>query len=290
MTQPQPADAIYAIARVNESLYLACHSGLYSTSLGGEARQNLYESWLPEPTMPTPTVAAVDGILLAGISGGVVCFEDGGKSRAVHAFRSPPPLVACLAASPSFSDDGIVFAGSYEDGLFRSMDRGKSWQAANFGLFDHHILCLALSPQFAADGRAFVGTGSGIYHSENGGRLWHDIALPRDDAVLGIALSPGFATDSTLFVGTESSGLLKSDDGGGTWTACYRTGGAVNSVLVTANRQMIALVDDAVVHSVDGGASWHAAVAAGVQAMSLEARGDALLLGMADGSIQRKRL
>ena len=284
-------DKIYAIAEVNEALYLACHSGLYRSAAGAERRQNTYQSWMPNPSVPTLAMAAspnyaADGILLAGISGGIVLSEDGGQTWALHHFRRPLPMVTCLALSPAFASDRTVLAGTYEDGLFRSTDGGQSWQAGSLGLFDHSILCLALSPRFADDGRVFAGSGSGIYISENGGRLWHDIAMPVDDAVLSIALSP----DSILFAGTESNGLLQSGDGGATWETCYRTGGAVNTILLSADHGMLALVDDSLVHSADCGAGWSRIVDGGVHALALEEDGKAILLGLDDGRIQRKAL
>ena len=292
----QTDDSIYAVAEVNGSLYLARHSGLYRSPLSSVDWRNLYQSWLPNDAVPTLAIAAsphvaADGILLAGISGGIALSEDGGDTWAARHFRNPLPLVTGLALSPAFANDRTILAGTYEDGLFRSTDGGKSWQAGSFGLFDHSILCLALSPQFADDGRAFVGTGSGIYISENGGRLWHDCALPLDDAVLSLALSPDFAADRALFAGTEANGLLQSSDGGATWRVCCPMEGAVNALLLIAagspNHRLVALVNDSLVGSTDGGASWTSVVDGGVQALTLAADSRSILLAMADGSLQR---
>lgn len=287
-------DRIYALAALDGSLYLARHSGLYRAAPSGDGWRSLYGSWLADDAAPTLAIAAANGLLLAGIRGGIALSEDGGGTWAARHFRNPPPLVICLALSPAFAADRTILAGTYEDGLFRSTDGGQSWQAGSFGLFDHSILCLELSPQFADDGRAFVGTGSGIYISQNGGRLWHDGALPRDDAVLSLALSPDFAADGTLFAGTESNGLLQSSDGGATWRVCCPMEGAVNALLLLADESpshsLVALVNDRLVHSADGGASWTSLVDGGVQALALEADRRAILLAMADGTVQRHRI
>jgi len=79
------------------------------------------------------------------------------------------PLISALATSPNFADDGTILAGSIEDGVFCSMDRGVQWAAWNFGLLDLHVLCMALSPHFGRDETVFVGTETGLFRSTNGG-------------------------------------------------------------------------------------------------------------------------
>ncbi len=119
----------------------------------------------------------------------------------------PPPFVHSLAVSPQFAQDGVVLAGTMEDGVFRSGDRGAQWAAWNFGLLDLSVLCLSMSPAYADDETVFAGTDSGIFRSMNGGRAWRELEFPPDWApVLSLALSPGFGADGMLFAGTEFGG------------------------------------------------------------------------------------
>jgi photosystem II stability/assembly factor-like uncharacterized protein len=78
-----------------------------------------------------------------------------------------------------------------------------------------HVHALGLD----GDGRAlWLGAHTGLFRSEDGGRIWHPVPLsaahPRLD-VMAIAVHP---TDSRmLYVGTHEAGVLKSTDGGKTW-------------------------------------------------------------------------
>src|SRR5688500_17044566 len=67
----------------------------------------------------SPDVAA-DRTLFAGTSGGILTSTDLGDTWRFVALDSPPPLISALAVSPDFHRDGIVLAGTFEDGLYRS--------------------------------------------------------------------------------------------------------------------------------------------------------------------------
>ena len=297
--QTEITDRAYAMASTGAALYIARHSGLFCSQPADDVEQNLYQSWLPDQPLPTLALAlspefAIDGLILAGINGGVARSEDAGETWQALQFRIPPPLVTCLALSPTFDSDGCVLAGSYEDGICRSGDGGRSWAAANFGLFDHNVLCLALSPAFAEDGLAFSGTSSGIYRSQNGGRLWQDLSMPSgDETVLSLALSPGFAADGGLYAGTEAHGLLHSSDGGNRWQRLQLPDGAVNSLIVSpggdSDYRLIAQVDESALLSEDRGKNWQLLASADVDAVAL-ADDASLLIALADGSVTQVEL
>ena len=291
------ADRTHSVIERGSALYVARQSGLYRYDGEDGRQQDLYKSWQPDQAVPTMAVAlsptfTADGLIVAGINGGVARSADAGASWDALPFRWPPPLVTCLALSPTFECGGIMLAGTYEDGMFRSTDGGRSWGAFNFGLFDHNVYCLALSPAFADDGAAFSGTSTGIYWSENGGRFWNALPMPSgDETVLSLALSPTFPADKTLYAGTESQGLLRSCDGGASWQRTHLPEGAVNGVVTfeatDGGSRLIAQIDDSVVVSRDDGGSWRELVESDVHALAA-GRDGSLLLGMADGSVRRE--
>jgi hypothetical protein len=53
----------------------------------------------------------------------------------------------------------ILWLGTWGQGLFRSVDRGESWQQFNMGLVDLHVEDLAIGP----DGQAYVLTRQGLF-------------------------------------------------------------------------------------------------------------------------------
>ena len=287
MTSATAIDRTNGLLAAGGDFYAARQTGLYRVDGAGRDSQDLYRSWLPDQDVPTLAIETVDSLLLAGINGGVARSKDGGRSWNAHQFRFPAPLVTCLAISPGFSSDGLVLAGTFEDGVFRSTDGGESWGAVSHGLFDHSIYALVLSPGFADDGLVYLGTGSGLYKSENGGRLWWDMTMPSgDETVLSLALSVG----GVLYAGSESHGLLRTSDGGANWETILETEGAVNAVALAGDGTLIAQVDDRVCQATDGGANWVEVVAADVDCIALDSGGKTLYLAMADGSIHQQSI
>jgi photosystem II stability/assembly factor-like uncharacterized protein len=117
------------------------------------------------------------------------------------------------------ASDDTLLAGTYGDGLFRSADRGPSWERIEAG---------PTASTFRFVDGALAGTEPvRVYQSTDGGRSWHEFE--------GITRIPGherwflpyspragaaryaYASGDRLPVAAEVAGLLRSDDGGRTW-------------------------------------------------------------------------
>ncbi|HND01487.1 MAG TPA: hypothetical protein PK782_05390, partial [Nitrospira sp.] len=67
---------------------------------------------------------------------------------------------------------GVIYAGSFGMGIFRSTDRGGTWMSANEGLTDPFVLCLTT----AKDGAIYAGTfRGGVFRSRDAGKTWQPI-------------------------------------------------------------------------------------------------------------------
>jgi photosystem II stability/assembly factor-like uncharacterized protein len=197
------------------------------------------------------------------VPGGILRSFDGGETWDVVEFPSPPPVVSALVTSPNYVRDGILLAGTVEDGVFSSSNRGGHWVAWNFGLLDLNTICLAISPDFARDETLFVGVDSGIFRSTNGGRAWREVNFSPDLApVLSLALSPGYAEDGILFAGTESHSLYRSQDGGRSWARLGEDGirDVVNAIILSPRfpekADILVTVGEGLLLSRDGGQTW----------------------------------
>jgi photosystem II stability/assembly factor-like uncharacterized protein len=212
------------------------------------------------------------------------------------ALSLPAPAITSLALSPNFTEDGIVFAGSMEDGFFASEDGGIRWRSWNFGLLDLNILCLAVDPEYQSSKTLFAGTESGLFRSINGGRSWREVNFPSEYApILSLAVRQG-----RIFAGTESSGLFFSGDSGQSWSQIIgdTLEDSVNGIALSpnfpTNPSILLALNNRILFSPDGGQSWQLRVEIpdDQQITCLNAPLDInerapLLVGTADGKILR---
>lgn len=122
--------------------------------------------------------------------------------------------VQALAVSPTFVQDGIVFAGTEAHGIFRSSDRGETWSALGLGLDrPSAINAFWLHPDFAETSICLIGTADGyVLRSDDGGVHW-DVVHTGDAAVLTLG------GRTTIYAGLYDEGVLRSDDLGASWTS-----------------------------------------------------------------------
>jgi photosystem II stability/assembly factor-like uncharacterized protein len=137
----------------------------------------------------------------------------------------------CLAVDPD--DPDCLYAGTFDQGLYRSRDGGATWQQTGEAIPHRRALSVAFAPARRSNGLAAVYAGtepSNLYRSEDDGETWeafpHLTELPSAPTwsfpprpwtshVRWIAAHP---TDpETVYVGIELGGVIRSRDGGATW-------------------------------------------------------------------------
>ena len=136
--------------------------------------------------------------------------------------------VRCLASDPF--DTNAVYAGTQGNGVFRSGDRGRTWQPA--GMQGRVVKSLAVSPH--EPGVLFAGTKPAcIFISRDGGATWSELEgfrripfrwwwftpaeTPNQAYVQAIAMSP--VDPKVIMAGIEFGAVVRSDDGGESWSA-----------------------------------------------------------------------
>lgn len=160
--------------------------------------------------------------------------------------------VGAITVAPS--DPNIVYVGmgeteirgniSYGDGMYRSLDGGKSWQ--KLGLEKtwaiSHIAVHPTQPDViwvSALGSPFApGPHRGVYKSADGGKTWRktlfindstgavDIRIdPKNSRVLYASTWQCYRNAYTMSSGGKGSGLYKSIDGGETWQSLSQNPG-----------------------------------------------------------------
>lgn len=121
----------------------------------------------------------------------------------------------------------IVYAGT-QYGPYRSTDSGEHWERLDFP--DHGMVVWSLlfhpqNPQIL-----YLGTApTAIYRSDNGGESWKRLAIiePAGMVRMGfpcrvIRLAADPSNPAELYAGLEVGGVIRSLDGGETWSDCTR--------------------------------------------------------------------
>lgn len=202
--------------------------------------------------------------------------------------------IGCVSLDPS--NPNVVWVGTgennnqrsvaYGDGVYRSIDGGKSWK--NMGLKNsEHIASIIVDPSdpniiwVGAYGPVWKESGErGVYKSTDGGATWKNVKAvsdftgcndllmdPRDPNVLYAAFHQRMRKVYTYIGGGPESAVYKTTDGGATWTKLEGglPGGDLGRIgiaLAPSNPDIVYAVVEApegkggIYSSSDRGASW----------------------------------
>lgn len=136
-----------------------------------------------------------------------------------------------VAVDPTNPDR--VFAGTFDHGVFRSMDGGANWTAVGEDIPHKRIPSIAISPSHSENGMQVVYAGtepSNLYRSDDNGDTWTGFPkLPELPSAPTWSFPPRPWTSHVrwitlshhdpklLFAGIELGGVMRSLDGGETW-------------------------------------------------------------------------
>ena len=104
------------------------------------------------------------------------------------------------------------------DGVYKSVDGGKTWRKASAGLVDPVVWGVVVDP--SAPSTLYAATPGGIFKSSDGGTTW-SMSLGGPVGRCSVVIAP--SSPSTLYAWT-AAGLFRTDDGGANWGA---RGGAI---------------------------------------------------------------
>ena len=236
---------------------LACLAGFLGTGRDTLRAQTLDENalkamkWRQVGPFRGGRALAVTGIAgdpetyyFGAVAGGVWKTTNGGLTWTPMTDKTGIMSVGAIVAAPS--DPNVIYVGtgescirgniSYGDGMYKSVDGGKTW--THIGLEDtQHISKIVVHPQspdivyVAALGHAYGANDMrGVFRSNDGGKTWQKILFkdnktgaidlvfdPSNPHVLFAALWEAQRTPWTMISGGPGSGLYKSTDDGATW-------------------------------------------------------------------------
>ena len=190
---------------------------------------------------------------------------------------------------------GVIYAGTSNyrapGTLWVSSDAGESW--SNLGSASSAVRAIGVDP--LASGRLFAAVQydsfivhrSWVYRSSNGGRSWTQLDLD-DSFVHSFAFS---APPGVLFA-AGSNGLLKTTDGGDSWTVVYNPTWGITAVVVDpSNASRVYAAGLGVSRSLDRGSTWEnvSVGSAYVYSLAVAATQPALIFAGTDSGVFRSQ-
>lgn len=165
--------------------------------------------------------------LLGTVGSGIWMSVDGGD-----AWRRPNGIwneTQIFAVTPHPKDPEVIFAGA-NDGIYRSGDRGRTFEPIDSPLSGRAIWSIAVDP--VETDTVFAGgrRPAAVFRSRNGGKKWEELNAPfaeecpavRFPRVLSLAVDPN--DHRVVWAGAEVDGVRRSLDGGDTWSTTGAAG------------------------------------------------------------------
>lgn len=150
-------------------------------------------------------------------------------------YRGPDNIggrITDLAIHPS--DHNTIYAGAASGGLFKTTDRGQTWQpifddALSLSIGDLDIAATNPNVLYVGTGEANAGGGSltydgtGVYKSTDAGTTWQHCGLTEAGSIGRLVIHPQdtakvyVAAMGHMFANNPERGIYRTEDGGQTW-------------------------------------------------------------------------
>lgn len=177
--------------------------------------------------------------------------------------------VLSIAVHPT--DENIAFAGAANGGIWKTLNKGRTWTPLTDQAMSLAVGALAIDPidpnvLFAGTGEYAEGVGSyygsGLMRSMDGGTSWKNIGLMNVGAFTKIIVHPKNNLRLYAAGGKSGGGVFRSDDRGNTWRKLaggLPSSGASDLALpINGSNDVLwaAMPGAGIFLSLDGGDSW----------------------------------
>lgn len=188
-----------------------------------------------------------------------------------------PGRTRALLVMPDDPSLNTWMAGSAGGGIWKTTDGGASWTFLTPGFPNLSVSALAFAPSqpdviYAGTGEGFFNldaiNGDGVFKSVNGGASWMQLAATANNVnfqnVNRIIVHPDnpnlvLACTNTGRFSASRSAIMRSTNGGGSWSQVYASANRVQQLVFTPgnfNVQYAAVNGVGVLKSTNGGMTW----------------------------------
>lgn len=158
-------------------------------------------------TLAISPAFAEDETLFGGTDTGLFISSNGGRAWRETSLPAHAAPILSLAVSPGYAEDGVVFAGTEATGIWRSSDRGETWERLGEEWLTGAVNAIVLAADFAANPQVLAVLDAGARWSADGGHTWSDGmgGLRGDGGIASVAAPSGLSPGAPL--------LFAMDDG-----------------------------------------------------------------------------
>ena len=166
--------------------------------------------------------------------------------------------ILSLAFDPT--DSRIIYAGTIDNGIFRSQDGAETWENIPFPpkkiysyILDHK------NPQrmFAS---GILGNHGKVFRTDDGGASWKDVYTEPGENTVITAIAEHPVDTNVVFAGTNVGTVIKSTDGGNTWKDVgSQVNGPVTVIAFDVKLKFsvyLLVLSNKMYYSNDGGKKW----------------------------------
>ncbi len=193
------------------------------------------------------SIATKDSIIFAASTKGIYRSCDYGTTC-----LAPDSVLKGGVKSLIILSNGTLCAGTYSNGIYRSIDNGATWIQSNTGLSSLKISALA-----STDSNFIVAAtnGEGIYVSNNGGNSWK---IQSTEVRLNYTHTLAVTKEGHIYAGTDNYGIFRSKDSSVSWDQMTSDiSSKVYAIVISASNVIYAgTSQQGVYKTTDDGNSW----------------------------------
>ncbi|MBZ0198961.1 MAG: choice-of-anchor A family protein [Ignavibacteriaceae bacterium] len=221
---------------------------------------------------------AQNGNILAATEKGIYLSNDNGSNWSATELSQKEIRVLTVAAN------GIIYAGTWGYGVYKSIDNGATWQIINGGITSMNIRSITV----ASNGYVYAGSfDGGLFRSVNDGQDW-----VRLNIAYNFIYALGVSTNNVVIAGTYGSGIYRSTNFGDSW---LKVNTDVSSQYIysvntdASNNIFVSTWMGGVLVSKDDGATWQKAGMSGfeVSSITVNTSDNTLFAGTGKGSVYK---
>lgn len=202
----------------------AAQTGIYASRDQGRGWERVETDPTSEPRVLAVSASEPDLVYLVAADGALLRSSDAGLSWTAAAAKTPPNM-----SDLAVVDALTLYASTDGDGVFVTVDGGKTWDRANgfvSGLlptlevrsvaYDRNSGDSSVSPEGVQfTGALYIATDQGVFRSRDGAVAWEP--LPLRAPTVAVAVDP---QDARIIYAVDGQGnVYKSGDRGVTWRA-----------------------------------------------------------------------